>query len=360
MSSRIRQIVWFLYFAGTAGFAIGTAGLFGLIRPGVDLLRLRGTSPWMENLLVGVIIALCLVSATVAGRFFGKRFLGPLSRVPLLAGSIVVTAATFWFWWHPAGVPEHGELEALHLKSGERIAFGPYPEVEQLLQLKQEGFGAIVSLLHPAIMPMEPILITREEERLKNMGFRYHHLPVLPWIGQNEEALEKLDGILRSEPGRVYVHCYLGADRILMARRFLEGKGWNRQLGIIAKTERQHSLSAVTQLERGPVYRLSEETYLIPYPTDEEWVGYVLPSNIKTVVSLMDPKNRQDHPWIEKERETLEKYGVTLEVLPMVSPDPGRVAEVLRQVETFPKPMAIHAFLSPSEATEAIRKAYPQ
>jgi len=45
--------------------------------------------------------------------------------------------------------------------------FGPYPTYEELRKLQDDGYTAVVSLLHPAVVPFEPKLISDERFRRK-------------------------------------------------------------------------------------------------------------------------------------------------------------------------------------------------
>jgi hypothetical protein len=45
-----------------------------------------------------------------------------------------------------------------------QFSIGPYPELEQLKKLKDEGYDGVISLLHPAVVPLNLHLLIEKEK----------------------------------------------------------------------------------------------------------------------------------------------------------------------------------------------------
>jgi len=99
-------------------------------------------------------------------------------------------------------------------------------------------------------------------------------------------------------------------------------------------------------------------------PTESEILRFILPAGVKQVVCLLDPRDPDDAGWIEKERAQLATLGLPFEVLPLSDgPDrERRLDEAVRAVRGMPRPLIVHAFLSPSTgrapSAAAFAKAY--
>jgi len=105
---------------------------------------------------------------------------------------------------------------------------------------------------------------------------------------------------------------------------------------------------------------VDDDVFLSPYPTDEEMLDHLVDGTFAAVVSLLDPGNPDDRPWIDKERQILSDYGVPFSLQPIswmnYSPVAARAAA--DHVRTLPRPVLVHAFLSDGQAAEAFVLAY--
>ncbi|GAB4332396.1 MAG: hypothetical protein Kow0037_09870 [Calditrichia bacterium] len=224
--------------------------------------------------------------------------------------------------------------------------------------MKGEGYKAVISLLHPAVVPFEPKLLAEERENLKKVNLPLIHLPMLPWVSDNEAALDSIRSLIKKGPDKYYVHCYLGKDRVNVVRNLV-----SRFAGPVAPTEQPISrrrLAEFGNFERGPIVVLEDSVYLTPYPTDEEMLAFFLTGEVNTVVCLMDSTKEADRVWIEKERSVLQKHGIPYYNLPVstINYDPERVLEVARKVRKLPRPVAVHGFLGRGPRWEAFIQAY--
>jgi protein tyrosine phosphatase (PTP) superfamily phosphohydrolase (DUF442 family) len=241
--------------------------------------------------------------------------------------------------------------------SGERFVFGPYPDRVALARLKRQGFTGVISLLHPAVAPFEPRLLAQERQAAREVGIQLIHTPMLPWISENEESTERIRQLARSGQGRYYVHCYLGKDRVNVVRRLLmDGDASVAE----ARTENgARRIADMPAFERGGIYHF-QDVHVGPFPTDEEWLGYVLSGSVKQVLSLLDTANAEDATWIAKERGLGRQYRMPVEFAPIRSfPfDPQQALAAARRAKALPRPLMVHGFRTVSPAVEAFVQAY--
>lgn len=355
--SRLLETATFLYLWLTAGFAAGTATLLGPVRWSTTLCRTLGWGSAAEDGFVWAILLLFIVgSAAGASRLTRLAFGSARGRtrlgVPLV--STLAAAAAVLLWMNP------GLLEGVmgeESRAGSRFTFGPYPTEERMARLKQEGYTAVISLLHPAVVPFEPKLIEDEKALAAQAGLELIHVPLLPWISENAEGLETIKQIAARGKGRYYVHCYLGRDRVHLVKRIVE------QAGAAAEIEPgtpANSLAKVRALERGEIYALGREKYLTPFPTDEEFMTFILAGDVRQVVSLLDPNEPEQRSRIEQERELLARYAVPFEVIPLSGDpyDPVAVLDAVRRVKALPSPLVVHSFQALSSGREPALKAF--
>lgn len=355
--TRVFRILLFLLLWLMVGFTTGTSVLIGPVRWLAALGRSQGWAAGTEDVLAKTIIVLF-----VAASFFISLWLSrTVKRSPKLHVKIAVPAlaslfalASLYLWLNPRLA---GSDVVIRDSKNSQFTFGPYPEEADLKRLRQEGYTAVISLLHPAVVPFEPVLQEEEERAAERVGIRIIHLPMLPWVSENKEVLDSVRSLASSGKGRYYVHCYLGKDRVNVVRRVVESVG----AGTASTGESSsRSLAGIASFERGPVIRLEEDVWLVPYPSDEEWFGYILAGQFKTVLSLLDPANPDDTLWITKERELAEVHGLTFEITPVSSYPflPEQVLHAVSRARSVEKPVVIHAFLHPSPASEAFLQAY--
>lgn len=240
---------------------------------------------------------------------------------------------------------------------GTRFTFGPYPDLEKLTSLKNEGYTAVVSLLHPAVVPFETQLIGEERKAAAEAGIELIHLPMLPWVSGNEQAIERARSLARSDEGRYYVHCYLGADRVRAIKRVVEQEGATTA-GDLAE---RRLLRDRDKLERGPIVNLGPDVVVIPYPTDEEFL-LLISDGFQHVVALLDPESPSDKRRIEFERDLLSQYEIEYTVIPIGSEtyDPALILQAVAEAREGSRPVAIHGFLSPASGKSAVAEAFLQ
>ncbi len=340
-----RRAIVFLPLWLAVGYSMGTSILLGPVRWWAVEVR---TQAWPSAVETAGVLALILVlvaasaalAALLTGLVLGTRRLDVRLGAPLLA--LAAAGGSVWLWLQPEVVAPQ---ELVRPVEGSRFTFGPYPTKARLQRLKEEGYQGVVSLLHPAVVPFEPVLIEKEAANAAAVGIELIHIPVLPWVSRNSGAIEEMKELARSTEGRFYVHCYLGQDRVNLFRRVV-----GEHVPTAAPTRRPRLLKDGFPLERGRVVKLEDGVYLTGMPTDEEYLYYVLNTGLETVVSLLDPAEEGTGQWIEHERKILDGVGIHLVEIPLsnTAPDRERTAEVAREVRSMPRPLLVHDFLAPS------------
>ena len=355
----VQRVLLFLFVWLMLGFSIGASTLLGPVRWVTSFSRRSGWGDGAESALVTVIIVV-LVGVSAAIALALTRLILITRRqdvrlgIPALAG--LATLGALWLWMNPALL--HADMGE-ETTAGSHFTFGPYPDEETLERLKSEGYTAVVPLLHPAVVPFEPKLLADERAAAARAGIEVIHIPMLPWISENSGALERIRTLATSGAGRYYVHCYLGRDRVQVVKRLVEETGVSASIQALEKARRLEDKSA---FERGDLYRLDEHVFLTPYPTDEEFLVYFLTGRVNHVVSLLDPENRRDRPWIEKERRLFSDYRLSFVNLPIPSArfDPFLVLEAARRVKLLKGTVVVHAFLSPSTGKSSAAEGFLQ
>ncbi len=351
-------VVLFLCTWLAVGFASGTLTLLGPVRWITTAMRAGGATAVAERVAVVSIIAVyvslsfalsVLLTRVAMGGGGWRRFAVPL-------GAWAAAGACLWLWMTPQLV---NGLQPVQTDTVSRFTFGPYPERERFEQLRDDGFTAVVSLLHPAVVPFEPTLLARERKLAEEFGLEFIHAPMLPWVGDNAETLALLKQVAGRSTGRYYVHCYLGRDRVGTVRNLI-----SRTSGAAVADVRAHPPTERAfdkkQFERGQIVEVDDGVFLSPFPTDEEMFAHVVDGSFAAVVSLLDPDNPDDRPWIDKEQQILADYGVPFSLQPIswkkYSPAAARAAA--EHVRGLPRPVLVHAFRSDGVSAEAFVLAY--
>ncbi|MFQ5678886.1 MAG: hypothetical protein ACE5HP_05450 [Gemmatimonadota bacterium] len=341
------------------GFASGTLVLLGPVRWTTSWLRARGTAQGVENATVAAIILAYVVlsfllSWWIHGSVRRSRRLAVRMGAPGLVA--VAAGAALFLWLSPGRLAPGGEIGP----PTARFTFGTYPDAERLARLRELGYTAVIPLLHPAVVPFEPVLLERERAAAREVGIRLIHVPLLPWIGANGSALARLRRLATSEPdGRYYVHCYLGRDRVRLVERVVREAGASTVM-LTGETQAPIVLHDGLELERGPVRFLADSVYLTPYPTEEELLLLVSNTGVRSVVSLLDPENPSDTTWIRREEEALAPHGIRYLLLSMPGEvvDSARLAVVVDSLRHLPRPTVVHGFRVPSPRADALLAAY--
>lgn len=141
----------------------------------------------------------------------------------LLLGLILAAAAGCYLLITP-GNPISRLLRGKFATATARVIVGPYPLEDDFRILKAHNVNVVVTLLSPDL-PYEELLLRREMDNAKKYGIRVLTFPMASVVGlgfgpYRRTAEEAAEAIAR-EPGKVYVHCYLGLHRTKLVEKLL-------------------------------------------------------------------------------------------------------------------------------------------
>ena len=324
-----RKLLWLIFF-GCFGFAGGGAFLLLGLVPFERHLASSGWSQHEVDQTLSLLVFGWFMFALLVSSLYSRFTLQEARPVVALSlAGVIVLAAGFVFHeflhatsWMVAGRTARVEEVSPHL------SFGPYPDKDELKLLKEQGYDAIISLLHPAI-PFERVLLEEEKKNSAELGLKFYSFPMLPWIWENTTALSGIRALIQGPEQRYYVHCYLGQHRTDLVRR-MAGYGTSAE-----ETAENHELP--DHLERGLLFNYESGRIVMgPFPTDKEWFGIILRNGVREVVSTLSPENEDDRRLMDKMKKIGHDYDFVLTERPLdnKTPDPGavkRLAEYLKK-----------------------------
>ena len=343
----------FFYMWLLVGLVLGTAVLVGPVRL---ITEGMGQAGWEQNsqdhVLIVVIIAYLVLSLLltrwIVGIMFRARYRN--TRWGIAALFTLLAAGTAWEWSNPAkmlaGIAGGGDGGSYNVAGGAEFIFGAYPDEPKLEALKKGGVTSVISLQHPGVV-IEREGISAERDAAKKLHLNFIQAPMLPWVSDNEESLDKLREIARTGKGKYYVHCGLGRDRVNVAKRIIEAEG--RKIALSDVKTATGFADRPDRFERGSLAHLDHGKWLIPYPNKDEMFGFVLGGQAGTVVSLLDPTDPQQATWNADMEKLFKQYAVPFIMRPLPGNGLARAAEVAREVQAMPKPVTVIVPQTPLE-----------
>lgn len=305
MSSLKKFILWFI-FLSSFGFAGGGYFLIFLVVPFEQwLVNIGFSQREIDNILAYIVYGWVVFGIAVSVVYYyfllrGKRYI----TAYLLAIFVLINAIIVFYMFlniDSAFISSsRGEVQEVN----ERFTFGPYPEKEKIEELENQGYDGVITLLNPTIV-FEKQLLDKEIKNGEEIGIEIISLPMLPWVGDNKEAIDGLKQLINKDDSRYYVHCYLGKHRVDLAKQVIM-----TELGI--ETEQRKTMLP-SDFERGNVYSFSNENIILgPFPTDEEW-SIILRKQIKEVISLLPA----DSSYLEYEQTIADANDIKLTSFPV-------------------------------------------
>jgi protein tyrosine/serine phosphatase len=337
------SVIGFLILWLANGFSLGRLTLLGPIESISSEIREHHYSQNLENIVIKIIILIFVIVSFFISAWIMKMVVNSsnlFSKISVFIICFSFAAFSAYKLINPSDVSNGNKIE--NALGDSQFTLGAYPTEEKLDQLEDENFTAVVSLLHPAIVPFEPVLIEKERKQVTKLGMKFLNIPMLPWISDNEESLNKIKSLMKNKNEKYYIHCYLGKDRVNVVKRIIlsENSSLKEELPNLSGT-----LDTLSHFERGKIYKLNKTVFFTPYPTDEEFFTYILAGNIKQVISLLNPENPEDLLLINKEKEILRKYKIKFKSFKLTDKtSKGSIEDYIRQINSMSKPILIHNF----------------
>lgn len=307
----------FAYAWLTIGLFTGTLVLVVAVRGVLDLIQRMGWEQTAQNrILMGVIFAFVVGSFLLARRVVRLLYRQtPRSRRLALGALAVPALMSGYAWSNPARFLARfagSASTSLALSGGPTFIFGSYPDDNRVRELKKQGVTAIVSLQSPAVL-VEIQGINEERKSAEREHVQFIEAPMLPWVSDNTESLEKIKQIALTGKGTYYVHCGLGRDRVNIAKRVIEALGpqTHARLAAAADLKSASSFAARTEpFERGLLMRLADGAWVIPYPNRDEFYGFILQGQPGHVYLVLDPADTTQARWIAEAEKQMTQYAV--------------------------------------------------
>jgi protein tyrosine phosphatase (PTP) superfamily phosphohydrolase (DUF442 family) len=354
--NKIQSIFLFLYFWLCIGFPLGLWVL------------LAGPSKWLaeyshstnmelskENILGKLIIIIYIITSFLLAIFLNRLIKRSKNKsikwFVLGVLSLILLTSVYIFSYNPQWLISYsGDSLTKNIKHQENkydhleFDYGSYPNEEMIKSLKEQGYDGIISLLNEMVIPAEPALMKDESELTKKYGIKLINMPMMPWVSKNEKTLEDAKKFIENEKGLYYVHCYLGRDRVNIF------KSVAKKYGAKTNTKETTNIRKIEELPtwtRGKYFKLEEGVYLTPYPTDDEFMMFVLNDYFKTVISSLDNNVKENKPWIAKEKKLLTNYSMNYIHYPFSQTfNQKDLAALKKLINSNEKPILIHGFLT--------------
>lgn len=353
----LRNISLFAFIWLNTGFALGFAVLIGPVRWIANYSRENNFTESRESTLVKVLMLLFVAVSFIIALLLSSGVLKAKSgttKILIPVACLVLGCLALYQLLNPQNLKSFTNQKKD--TENKQFVFGSYPTLEELERLKDEGYTSVISLLHPAVTPFEPVLLKEEEDNCKKAGLTLISIPMLPWISENEEALNKVKQLALHAKGKYYVHCYLGKDRVNVVKRLISN--FNKSVEIAGEETKGRSLESISKFERGEITKISKDVYYTPYPTDEEYTGYLIAGGIQQVVSLMDSTDIEQKPRIDAEKRLLATYHIPFKnIIIRPGKNKNELAKLKEKILALPKPLVIHRFFSGTPEDLAIVEA---
>lgn len=346
------------------GFTLGTIILLGPLRWTVDFGRDKAWSQNMESSTVFLYIAVLLIVSFIIALISANMMLGKRKGfIKFFIGLIPAAGAAFclYIFMNPAFINKNMSDSVAVTKENDistTFTMGPYPEPDKIKELKDRGYVAIVSLLHPAVIPFEPKLLEEEKFYCQQHGLQLVHIPFLPWISDNEASVNQLRELARNAKGKYYIHCYLGKDRANVAKRIIEQE--NAEANKEGFSTEVRSLDTLAKFERGRIIKLEDKVYLTPLPSKEEYFGYVVAAGFQQVTALLDLSSPAIKAVEASEQKNFDLYKIPYRSFNTAGITKEQMSTIVQTIKSMPKPLLIYTYDAGNKEAKLFEELYKQ
>ena len=313
----------FAYAWLTLGMFTGTLVLVIAVRGILNVLQRLGWGQSAQNRLLMAVILLFVVGSFLLARRVVRTLFRQTTTTRRIALVILGLPALLsaYAWSNPtkflsglAGTTS----STLSMKGGPNFIFGSYPDDDEIKALKKKGVTAIVSLQSPAVV-VEISGIAEERKAAERMGMKFIEAPMLPWVSDNTESIEKIKQLALHGTGTYYVHCGLGRDRVNIARRVIESVMPQSVTRVATTASLKDAITFDRRTEPfqfGMPMKLTQGAWVVPALNKEEFYGFILQGQPGHVIIAMNPADTAQRTWLEKAEHDLKQYAVQYTVVP--------------------------------------------
>ena len=339
----------FAYAWLTIGLFLGTLVLVLAVRGILDVLQRLGWEQSAQNrLLVGVILLFVALSFLLARRIVRSLYRQtPMTRRIALGALAVPAVLSLYAWSDPTKFLSRiaGTTGSTYaMKGGPTFLFGSYPDENRLHELKKQGVTTVVSLQSPAVL-VEISGIKEERTAAAREGLSFVEAPMLPWVSDNSESLEKIKQLALHGTGTYYVHCGLGRDRVNIAKRVIESL--EPQTGArVASTAGLKTAAGFERrtepFERGMLMQVPGGGWVVPLLNEAEFYGFILQGQPGQLLIVLDSTDATQHTWLVDARKKMTQYAVSYDFVqyPRTKSDTSTAA-VVAKVRSLKTPFTV-------------------
>ena len=359
-NSTLKNTIVFCFFGLSLVFPLGLLML--TVGPSRMLAEKAAKENWsdsnesiVQKIAIVIFLAAVLFITIYISRFFYKSRNNTSKVVMLFFSGIALMISLYIFSFRPELlVNSNFDKNNFNKSENTEFHFGPFPDAEKIKELKSQNYTAIISLLNKIVIPAEPILMQEEITNTSDIGIKLISIPMLPWIDGNDTSLIKIKNIAHNLKGKYYVHCYLGKDRVNVFRNIIQNE--NSKLKIKSELG-THNIDTLKSFERGKIVKLQQHIYFTPYPTDDEFFGFILNGKMKNVVCIMDPKT--DDILIEKEKKIMKQYNQKFLFIPVSDSNSDKeIQSIIDSILKLKQPILINSFSTTSVISERFIKTF--
>ena len=321
--SALRFFATFGYAWFTIGMFTGTLVLVVAVRGILDVLRRLGWEQAAQNrLLIGVIMLFVVGSFLLARRVVRSVYRQtPTTRRLVLFALAIPALLSGYAWSNPtkflAGFAGT-EGSSLAMRGGPNFMFGSYPDDQRIRELKKQGVTAVISLQSPAVL-VEISGIKEERTSALRAGLDFIEAPMLPWVSDNTQSLEKIKQLALHGKGTYYVHCGLGRDRVNIVKRVIESlqPQTRSKLAVAGDLKSAAGFDRRTEpFERGWLMKVRDSIWVVPYPNKDEFHGFILQGQPGHVLMVLNPADTLQSKWIADGESKMKQYAVPYTFIP--------------------------------------------
>ena len=332
----------------TIGLFSGTLVLVLAVRGILDVLQRLGWEQSAQNrLLIGVILLFIALSFLLARRVV--RFLyrqTTSTRRVMLVGLAVPAALCVYAWSNPARFLAKYAGTAgstFSMKNGPKFVFGAYPDEDRLKELKKQGVTSVVSLQSPAVL-VEISGISEERGAAARAGLAFIEAPMLPWVSDNTESLEKIKQLALHGKGTYYVHCGLGRDRVNIAKRVIESLEPQSSARVATASDMIAAAGferRTERFERGMPMKVRDGFWVVPYLNEAEFYGFILQGQPGHLLIVVDPNNAEQRAWFADAEKKMKQYAVAHTSVPYPAAGDTSTTAIVAKVRSLTGPVTV-------------------